>query len=696
MPRMEIGFVPNVGQFDPSVSFAARTSAGSVFVTKNGQIVYPLRATRHSDRGTASVREAFVGGRARPRGGRRSATRVSYFVGRDPSKWRTGVPTYRDLDLGEVYPGIRIRLVARSEGVEKVMTVAPGASLDAVQICVDGARRLRRRAEGTLAVAFEGGSAELSAPIAYQPGGGTSGRVRVLYSVIGRCQYKFLAGRYDTRRPLVVDPILQASYFGGESSDIANAVAVASNGDVLMAGSSGAPALPYFSNGEQSAPGSFLDGFVARFSGDLKTLREATYFGGDGDDEIMAIAVASDGDIVVGGWTRSTDLPGTAGGAQSASLDPGALDGFFARFSGDLAQLRQSTYFGGDEIDRVLTLALASNQEVVAGGVSMSLNLPGIAGGEPPGPDSGDNAFVTRLAGNLKSVVRTTSIGGTGRDQINAISLASNGDIVVAGWTDSLNVPHTSGALQESTGGRLDGFVARLRPDLKSVVRATYLGGAEDDVATAVTVASNGEILVAGATESDDFPDTAGGAQPTHALFTDGFVARVSGDLTEVLQATYFGGDGSDGFTAIAWAGNGDLLAAGGAASDGLPATAGAAQSEIGRFSDAVVARFHPDLKTTVQATFFGGDGLDYATSIATGGRSDVFLAGMSVSSDLPATDGGAQAGNAGGGDNEGSFYGDAFVARLTDNLRANGGRDSVVCPITASPSPGVSGRPNP
>ena len=127
---------------------------------------------------------------------------------------------------------------------------------------------------------------------------------------------------------------VQGSYLGGSSSDYIYALALGSNGDVLVAGTTYSSDLPGTTGGAQAAHAGGYDGFVARLSGNLQTLVQGSYLGGSNGDYINALALASNGDVLVAGGTGSSNLPGTAGGAQAANA--GVDDGFVARLSGDL------------------------------------------------------------------------------------------------------------------------------------------------------------------------------------------------------------------------------------------------------------------------------------------------------------------------------------------------------------------------
>src|SRR5262249_39986646 len=88
LDRLAVPFVENTGQSDPRVAYYAPTFSGTVFVTKEGELVYALPAPGHRDaaglRGPATgwtLTERFVDGRSTPVGAHSAATHLSVFAG---------------------------------------------------------------------------------------------------------------------------------------------------------------------------------------------------------------------------------------------------------------------------------------------------------------------------------------------------------------------------------------------------------------------------------------------------------------------------------------------------------------------------------------------------------------------------------------------------------------------------------------
>ncbi len=707
LARIDIPFIRNEGQTSQRVAFYAPTLAGTVFVTHSGSLVVSLPASR---RGTASrpgwtLVETPVGARhIHVRGLHASATRISLFEGRNTSRWKTGLPVYAEVDLGDPWHGIDYVLRAHANNVERMFIVAPGAKAARIRMRVRGARVLRIQ-KGQLVAFTANGPVALSHPVAYQRINGHHRAVPVSFQVQGNT-YGFRLGLHDPRRPVVIDPLIRATYLGGSGADSANAVSVeATNGDVYLAGKTTSTDFPGTTGGAQTGNTGNTDAFVAVISPGLTKLIQATYLGGSGNDFARSLVVAPAGtsmagDVYVAGDTFSTDFPGTSSGAQpscggTATDCASNGDAFVAVLNPGLTQLLGATYLGGTNIDDAHALAVAPAGSTDAGqvyvaGRTLSANFPGVSGGAQPSPaNSSYDGFISRFSPNLTQLLQSSYLGGTGVDEVYALLVdPSNGNVYAAGDTSSTDFPCTqagspppnggacaggTAGAQPTLGGAFDAFVALFNPGLTSLTRATYLGGSDVDGADALAVAPAGspvagQIYVAGRTLSTNFPATSHGGQPQSAGNADGFVARFSAALDTLDSASYLGGSGNDEAQALTVGPSGAVYVAGQTASSDFPCTTptgpapsglqacpaphAGAQYREGGSTDGFAALFTPDLGQLSQATYLGGRDADGVMGLAlapTAGT--LYAAGSTKSANFPATAGAAQPAYAGTGD---------------------------------------------
>jgi len=156
-----------------------------------------------------------------------------------------------------------------------------------------------------------------------------------------------------------------------------------------------------------------------------------------------------------------------------------------------------------------------------------------------------------------------TFFGGSGLDRCTAVEADSTGAAVVAGTSNSTNLPATVGAYRTTPQGGTDAFVARLSPDGHTVQVCTYLGGTADEITTDLQVLSGDRVAVAGTTSSTNYPLTGNRYQQFSAGGIDAFVAVLPQDLSALSFSSYFGGTGNDTDIRLYVAANEDIWLAG-------------------------------------------------------------------------------------------------------------------------------------
>jgi hypothetical protein len=246
----------------------------------------------------------------------------------------------------------------------------------------------------------------------------------------------------------------------------------------------------------------------------------------------------------------------------------------------------------------------------------------------------------------------STYFGGSGFDGANAIAVDAAGNIYIAGWTESSDLP-TAAPLQPANGGGGDAFVAKLDPSGARLLYCTYLGGNAEDRALGIALDGAGNAYIAGWTSSTDFPVTA--SLQTHSGGgRDAFVAKIDAG-GNLVYSTFLGGNGQDSGTGIAVDASGNAYISGSTNSTNFPVYR-AVQSSNGGQQDAFVAGVNSIGTALVFSTYLGGAVDESANAIAVDSAGNLYIAGDSNSSNFPTLNAlqPARGGNQ-----------DAFVAKL-------------------------------
>ncbi len=308
-----------------------------------------------------------------------------------------------------------------------------------------------------------------------------------------------------------------------------------------------------------------------------------------------------------------------------------------------------STYLGGSQDENANSvggggIAVDPSGKIYVTGKTFSPDFP-VTPGSHDEVGSGQEVFVAKIdptATGAASLVYSTYLGGAGSDGVGddpAIAVDAAGAAVVVGQTCSTDFPTTPDAAQPGYAGGppgegCDGFLTQLDASGSAPSYSTYLGGARGDGATEVALAA-GRAYVTGATDSSDFPTTAGAYDRTNAA-EDAFMAVVdpaADGPASLVYATYLGGGAADRAYGIAVDAAGAAYVSGDVGSTDFPVTPGSAQqscvlTQNGQCIDAFVAKLTPDPDDPNAG---GGDADDVVFSTYLGGPREERYARVAV-----------------------------------------------------------------
>ncbi|GAN35109.1 MAG: hypothetical protein DYG83_18165 [Candidatus Brocadia sp. AMX2] len=339
--------------------------------------------------------------------------KVNYFIGNDPKKWKSNIPTYKTVVYKGIYNNIDMKFYGNNRQMEYDIVVKPGASPSRVQFSYHGIEGLQVTEDGDLEISLKDDKIIQKRPYVYQEIDGKrverDGKFRVLSSELGippqnpkskskvrnrKFIYGFQVASYDKRYPLVIDPVLEYS----------------------------------------------------------------TYLGGSGNDHGIHMAIDGLGNAYVTGYTQSTDFP-TASAYRGSNA--GGYDAFVTKISASGDALIYSTYLGGSSYDYGRGIAVDGSGNAYVSGETNSSNFPTASAYQATNA-GGFDAFVTKISASGDILIYSTYLGGSSQDiHYGGVAVDGLGNAYVTGYTQSTDFP-TASAYQGSNVGGYDTFVTKI------------------------------------------------------------------------------------------------------------------------------------------------------------------------------------------------------------------------------------------
>ncbi len=360
------------------------------------------------------------------------------------------------------------------------------------------------------------------------------------------------------------------------------------------------------------------DVFITAFDTGDHTLVYSTYFGGDGGDQPNDLTLDDDGNVYVGGWSDSIDLP-TTPGAYDMENEGWFTDGFVVSLTPSLDTLRWCTYIGGGDYEEVTALFHDPAGYLYVGGYTTP--YPGYPhyGGIPFDftllPDAA--GFVAKFRTVDGSLVW---IGGVASGYVSSFDLSHAGGLLVAG--SGREAPVSAGAYDTTPNGESDLFVMSLDKDDGSFDWGTYIGGSWIDTRIGIQTSSSGDIHFAACTDSDDFPLSATGWGSVLTGEGDVVVGALSEDGANLLWARNLGGSAFDG-SAVSHSrprlredDEGNLIVATSTMSEDIATTPASLYPEYLGVQDVLLASLSTTGETCRWISYLGGSYMDRASGI--------------------------------------------------------------------------------
>ena len=371
-----------------------------------------------------------------------------------------------------------------------------------------------------------------------------------------------------------------------------------------------------------------------------------TYYGGAGGDYGLSCATDASGNIYLAGLYGSLDGMATTG-AHQTTFGGGSFDAFLVKFNSN--GVRQwGTYYGGTRADYGRSCATdASGNVYLAGYTESTIGMATTGAHQTTYGGGSYDAFIVKF--NSSGARQWgTYYGGASVDYGYSCATEASGNVYLAGYTYSTTAIATTGAHKTTGGSSNDAFLVKFN---SNGVRqwGTYYGGTRADYGRSCATDASGNVYLAGYTESTIGMATTGAHQTTYGGGSyDAFIVKFNSSGAR-QWGTYYGGASVDYGISCATGASGNVYLAGYTQSYTGMATTGAHQTTWGGDMDAFLVKFNSS-GVRQWGTYYGGTGVDYGYSCATGASGNVYLAGYTQSYTGMATTGVHQTAFGGGG----------------------------------------------
>jgi gliding motility-associated-like protein len=731
----DVHYVENKNQWEPFIKYEADFRGGKIFLEENKFTYLFYNAddiqSLHAHEGKQidavrlhAIKISPLGANmnVKTEGSGELSYHNNYFIGNDKSKWAPDVRLFTSVTYKEIYPGIDLKFYSSHTDVKYDFVLKPNASPSDIRLNFDGAGNLALK-DGNLLMKLSVGDILIEKPFAYQIVNNIQKEIKCAFVLEGNTlRFKFPHG-YDKSLPLIIDPTLVFSSYTGSNADNWGFTATYDAAGNLYSGgnvegfgypvTAGAYQLAY-GGGGFGGNGFSCDIAIAKFSSNGSTLLYATYLGGSDNEQPHSIIVDHNNELVIYGTTTSIDFPVTTG-SYDTTLN-GLVDIIISKLSTNGNSLVASTYLGGPNDDGINTdpgfsttgplkynysdeargeIIIDANNNYIVGTCTQSTNFPTTTGAYHTSYYGGlQDGVIFQMNSSLTTLNWSTFLGGGTDDAVYDVVIDGNGDLYVAGGTNSANFPTTAGTLHTTyQGGIADGFIVHMNSTGSTLIASTFIGTAAYDQTYFVELDYNGNVYCTGQTEGT-YPVSAGVYSNTGGKQ---FIHKLNSALTTTIYSTIFGNNSTypnisptaflvDTCENVYVAGWGRCLSLGvfrPGNVTGMPVTANAFQSTTDG-CDFYFFVLDKDALSLLYATYFGGQ---FSEEHVDGGTSrfdkngviyESVCAGCGGNSDFPTTSGVVSNTNNSNNCNNG-------VIKLAFNLA------STVSSITTSPSMGCA-----
>ncbi len=350
------------------------------------------------------------------------------------------------------------------------------------------------------------------------------------------------------------------TYLGGSGNDNPYAMEQGPDGNLYITGNTtstnypmlGGPLFSGSSINQQAQSGA--DIFLTKIDRDGTSIKSAVV-GGNGDDLSFDLRIGANGDVVICGYTTSSNLASVNPGVGATNSNFGNRDVIVYKINSDLNTLGWMRNYGGSGLDQAMIMLQAENGDIFIGGYTASTNFP--LANERQSTRGGSQAgFLQRLNAS-GTTLWSSYFSSASSSSVSILCMEFNTtqtELYFGGITTGLPSSNisASGVFNNTHNGSNDFFVCRMATD-QTFIASTYVGGSGNEVnMMGLNVDLNNDIYVFGYSNSSNFPVSAAPNVPLQATKVgtgsnnDKVFFKLESDLSALEFSTYYGGSADD------------------------------------------------------------------------------------------------------------------------------------------------------
>jgi hypothetical protein len=334
--------------------------------------------------------------------------------------------------------------------------------------------------------------------------------------------------------------LLFSTFFGGSANEYIYTVAVDSNDDIIIAGTTDSTDFPLKNAIKPNRSASTREVFLAKFSSDGQELYFSTYICGT-SAWVVDLGIDSSDNIILAGSTDIEELIATENTYQPNKRN--SADAFVTKVSSDGQSVFFSTFLGGDGFENIRSMTLDSVGNIIVSGYTNSDDFPQANNLCNRSTSTFDN-YISKLSANGQELLFGSYYGGNRQWGLTKLSVDKSDSILFVGETNSISFPLVNAYQSVYAGGETDGFVAKIDGIDYSIEFSTFYGGRSYDGVLGIVEDNNGDLVITGSTQSSDLR-TLNPSQAYQGLH-EAFICKMTENGQVTQFASYFGGSGSD------------------------------------------------------------------------------------------------------------------------------------------------------